>query len=283
VTVAPWRPVSRLVALDGSGAAQQLEPRAAARLVTAALADEPGGVLVRPSPRVQAILSELPPGLPVVGVLPDIPQLVRDVADEGTARAAFRRLRRRSLVAWLRLALTGLRHLPAVARHDFRGIVPVLIELERARLGAAPPHAVALAAPLTDLLLAAGHVGCLTHVVRFLRKRVRTQAGFETLNLGHLLPRLAAWGVSPDFVIGPLNPRGFRMKPSARAVLEAIHRSPTPVLASEVSAGGTVALASGVAHARAHGAAGVVLTLDEIPAEASPAPRASRSDGVRGQ
>ena len=142
----------------------------------------------------------------------------------------------------------------------------MLLALDRAALGAGALRSIVLSAPLTDLLLAAGHRACLAHVVRFVRRRLGAQAALETLNLGHLLPRLDAWGVAPDFVMGPVNPRGFRMKPSAEAVLAALRRSSTPVIASEVTAGGTVPLAAGLAHARSLGAAGVVVTLDDLTA-----------------
>jgi len=166
----------------------------------------------------------------------------------------------------LALAVTVLRHLRDVARQDFRGIVPVMMALDRAGLGVGRLQSVVLAAPLTDLLLAAGHGECLAHVATFVRRRMRAQSGLETLNLGHLLPRLANWGVTPDFVIGPLNPRGFRMKPSPGAVVAAVRRSSTPVIASEITAGGTVPLAEGLEHARSLGAAGVVVTLDDLAA-----------------
>jgi hypothetical protein len=260
---------TRLVAVDGGGASDAIEPATAAQLVARAIAAEPGAVLLRPSPRARAILAQLPLHVPVVAVLPDMPQLLRDGAERGMLRAALARIAAGGIGAWSRLAVTGLRHLRGVARQDLSGILPVLIELERAGLGATRLHGVALAAPLTDLLLAAGHADCLAHLVAFLRRQVGTRAGFETLNLGHLLPRLAAWAVAPDFVIGPLNPRGFRMKPSAAAVLQAVRESGTPVLASEVSAAGTVPLADGIAHARTHGAAGVVLALGDLAAEGS--------------
>lgn len=264
----PWHPPRRLVALDTDGAATAIEPQAAAHLVARALADEPGAVLLRPSARARAMLAALPT-VPVVAVLPDMPQLLRDAAERGALRAALGRIASGGWRAWVRLAVTGLRHLRGIAGQDFRGIVPVLIELERAGLGDTALHGVALAAPLTDLLLAAGHGDCLAHVVAFLRHQVGTRAGFETLNLGHLLPRLAAWGVAPDFVIGPVNARGFRMKPSAAAVLEALRVSTTPVLANEVSAGGTLPLADGIAYALGHGAAGVVIALSELAAAGS--------------
>jgi hypothetical protein len=262
VRVQSWHPPRRLVAVVGNGA--DVEPRAAAQLVAAALEDEPGAVMVRPSPRARAILTHLPASVPVVAVLPDMARLLRDVEERGAVRAVLARVAAGGIAAWPRLALTAVRHLTDIVRQDFRGIVPLLIDLDRAGLGGIRAQGVALAAPLTDLLLAAGHGECLAHVVTFLERQAGTRAGFETLNLGHLLPRLAAWGIAPDFVIGPLNPRGFRMKPSTPAVLEAARGSATPVLASEVSAGGTVPLADGIAYATKHGAAGVVLALDEL-------------------
>jgi hypothetical protein len=258
VSATRWTPPGRVVALDDDVS----DPSAACRLVVAALGDEPGAVLVRPSAHTRALLAGLP-GVPVVAVLPDLAQLLRDVAERGAPRAAASRLAAGGIAGCWRLARTGLGHVRDVARQEFRGIVPVLIDLERARAGRARPEAVALAAPLTDLLLAAANAECLAHVVAFLR-RSGVRAGFETQNLGHLLPRLASWGVEPDFVIGPLNARGFRMKPTARAVLEAIGRTATPVLASELSAAGTVPLADAVAYAREHGAAGVIVSSDEL-------------------
>jgi hypothetical protein len=262
VSGSPSRTVTLLIELDG--ARRRCSAVDAARLAVSALEKEPGGVLLRPSPQAYAIRLALPRGVPVVAVLPDVPQLLRDVAEHGAARAMLRRLGGRGVTAWLRLVVTGVRHLPAAARQDFSGIVPLLIELDRGGVGAGPLHGVALSASLTDLLLAAGHAACLAHVLRFLRRQLGTQAGLETLNLGHLLPRLATWGIAPDFVIGPINSRGFRMKPTPRAVLAAMDGCRAPVLASHVSAGGAVPLESGMAYARAHGAAGVVVLLDDL-------------------
>ena len=250
-------PPARFIAVGPSDLGEHL---------AAALAGEPGVVLVRPSPATPAILAQLPAGVPLAAVVPDLPQLAREVGEQGAVRAALARLRRGGVGNSLALAVTVLRHLRDVARQDFRGIVPVMMALDRAGLGVGGLQSVVLAAPLTDLLLAAGHGECLAHVAMFVRRRMRAQSGLETLNLGHLLPRLANWGVTPDFVIGPLNPRGFRMKPSPGAVVAAVRRSSTPVIASEITAGGTVPLAEGLEHARSLGAAGVVVTLDDLAA-----------------
>jgi hypothetical protein len=266
---APQRRVPhRLVGIDAD-VMEGAEPEETARRVLGALAGEASAVLFRPSERGRQVLARLPEDVPVIAILPDMPKLMRDAAERGVVQAALGRVAGAGIGTWWRLAITGLRHAGRAARQDLEGLLPVLIELERAALAGRQLRGIALAAPLTDLLLAAGHRDCLAHVVAFLRDQVGTLAGFETLNLGHLLTRLDAWGVVPDFVIGPLNPRGFRMKPSQQAAQEAVRTSAVPILASEVTAGGTVRLADGTAHARECGAAGVVLALREIAGEPS--------------
>jgi hypothetical protein len=267
--LATWQPPGRLIDLDTAGPSRGLEPAAAAGIVAGALARQPAALLVRSSPRALAIRAAVGRDVPVVAVLPDLARLLRDVAEQGTPRAVLDRLSGGGLSAWWRVGSATLRYLRHVARQDLTGIVPVLVELERARLDGASVHGVALEAPLTDLLLAAGHIQCLTHFLDFVRGRMGRPAGFETLNLGHLLRRLAACGTVSDFVIGPLNPRGHHMKPSGKAVRKMVRAASMPVLASEVSAGGTVSLTRGIAHARAHGAAAVVLSLDDLAAAAA--------------
>ena len=128
-----WSPPRRVVALDGA------LPDAAAtrRHVTEALGDEPGAVLVRPAARTRALLAGLP-GVPVVAVLPDLAQLLRDVGERGAPRAAASRLAAGGIAGLWRLSRTVLRPVLDVARQDFRGLVPVLLEPERAVRGCAP-------------------------------------------------------------------------------------------------------------------------------------------------
>jgi hypothetical protein len=248
-----------LVVLDeGVAAAADAPARFASALATGA-----GGVLVHPSPATDATLTALPRGTFLAATLPDMAQLPREIGERGAARVGLDRLRRAGVVGCARLAATVAKHVGALARQDFAGVVPVLVELELARLPRSA-DAVALSAPLTDLLLAARHRACLAHVVDFVRRRTGGAVGFETLNLGHLLPRLDAWGIAPDFAIGPLNAAGFRRQPSAAATLAAVAASRIPILASEPCAAGTIALAPGTAFARAHGAVGVVASLDDV-------------------
>ena len=229
-----------------------------------ALAAGAEGVLVSPSQPLRAALAELKQTVPIYALLPNVPEYVRDSSDLGLVGAALKRLRRASPATLARLGFTGLSHALAVLRSDFTGMVPLLLELEAATLGARDLRAVVLAAPLTDLALAGRHRSFFEHYGRFVRGRFGAAAGFETHNLGHLLTRLREWGITPDLVVGPINPRGLLMKPSPDELLEALRASKVPVLAKEVRAAGTVPLIEGARFALDQGAHGVVADLVDL-------------------
>ena len=229
-----------------------------------ALAAGAEGVLVSPSQPLRAALAELKETVPIYALLPNVPEYVRDSSDLGLVGAALKRVRRASPATLARLGFTGLSHALAVLRSDFTGMVPLLLELEAAALGARDLRAVVLAAPLTDLALAGRHRSFFEHYGRFVRGRFGAAAGFETHNLGHLLTRLREWRITPDLVVGPINPRGLLMKPSSDELLEALRASKVPVLAKEVRAAGTVPLIEGARFALDHGALGVVADLVDL-------------------
>lgn len=222
------------------------------------------GVLVSPSQPLRAALAELKQPIPIYALLPNVPEYVRDSSDLGLVGAALKRVRRASPMTLARLGLTGLTHALAVLRSDFTGMVPLLLELEAAALGARDLRAVVLAAPLTDLALAGRHRKFFEHYANFVRGRFGAAAGFETHNLGHLLIRLREWGITPDLIVGPINPRGLLMKPGPDELLAALRVSKIPVLAKELRAAGTVSLAEGARYALEQGAHGVVADLVDL-------------------
>jgi len=222
------------------------------------------GVLVSPCEPLRAALAELKQSVPIYALLPNVPEYVRDSSDLGLVGAALKRVRRAGPLALASLGMTGLGHALAVLRSDFTGMVPLLMELEAAALEARDLRAVVLAAPLTDLALAGRHRAFFEHYGSFVRGRFGAAAGFETHNLGHLLTRLREWGITPDLVVGPVNPRGLLMKPSPDELLAALRSAKVPVLAKEVRAAGTVPLIEGARYALDHGAHGVVADLVDL-------------------
>jgi hypothetical protein len=160
---------------------------------------------------------------------------------------------------------TGLLRLSWFHRGDFAARVPVLLEAGARLLPRRGLAGVVIAAPLTDAALAGDHRAFFESLPRFVRGRFRAAAGFETRNPGQLLLRLREWGVRPDFVVGPLNPRGLGMKPRPAETLAELARGDgVPFLANELRAGGLVTLEEGARFALAHGAHGLAPDLAEM-------------------
>jgi len=222
------------------------------------------GILLTPSAAAREALGGLTRRVPTWAVVPNVPQFARDSSELGLPGAALKRLRGAGPATFLRLGLTGMSHALDVVKNDTAGMAPILIELELASLRARDLEGVLIASTLTDLALAGRHRRFFAHVVEFVRARFGARAGFETHNLGHLLGALREWSVEPDLVIGPLNPRGFMMKPDPARTLRELEVTRVPVIAKELTAGGAVPLAEGAAWARGHGAAGLAVDLADL-------------------
>lgn len=244
------------------------DPAALAQQFVAALDAGADGVLAAPSPVTRAALSAAGRPVPVWALLPNVPAYVRDSSEAGLVGAAVKRVRGTSPGTLVRLGLTGMQHALGVVGGDFASMAPLLLELESAALGAARLEGVVVAAAITDLALAGRNRRFFAHLTSFIRSRFRAQAGFETHNIGHLLHCLREWGVEPDLVIGPMNPGGFMMKPTPGRALEELSIADVPVLAKELTAGGTGGLAAAAAWARDHGAHGLVVDLADVAGDA---------------
>ena len=116
---------------------------------------------------------------------------------------------------------------------------------------------------LADCALAAGNRRLFESFVRLVRSRFRAAAGIETHNLGLMLERFREWGVSPDYIVAPVNASALGMKPSSSESLAALRGTTIPVLAKELCAGGA-AFEDGAAFAREQGARGLVADVCEL-------------------
>jgi len=160
--------------------------------------------------------------------------------------------------------LTGFLRLSAFRHGDFAARVPVLLEAGARLLPRRGLAGVVIAAPLTDAALAGEHRAFFEMLPRFVRARFHAAAGFETRNPGLLLQRLREWGVGPDFIVGPVNPRGLGMKPRPVETLAELARGGVPLIATELRAGGLCNLEEGARYALEHGVYGVAPDLAEM-------------------
>ena len=220
-------------------------------------------VLAPPTQDVHEALAELPKPLPILARVPHLwpsddlmwePALFHDLGDEDRKNAKRN---------------TAMNLLPASMASDLASRVLPRIEREATQFNAKALRGIVVSSVATDLALAANQPRFMERVVKFARSK-RWLVGFETRNLGHLIERLKKWQSTPDFVLGPVNPRGVGMMPDAATVLRHLHSSPVKVIATELRAGGMVALHEGAAWARHHGAWGVcaeLVDMDDVPKE----------------
>lgn len=240
------------------------DPAALAAQFARALDAGADGVLAAPTPATRVALGAAGRPVPTWALLPNVPAYVRDSSEAGLVGAAIKRVKGAGPATLVRVGLTGVEHALGVVGGDFASMVPLLLELESAALGARHLRGVVIAAPITDVALAGRNRRFFAHLTAFIRRRFGAQAGFETHNLGHLLASLRTWGIEPDLVIGPVTSTGFMMKPTPSRTLDELVIADVPVLAKELTAGGTLDLAEGVRYALAHGASGAVVDLADI-------------------
>jgi hypothetical protein len=247
--------------------ARYREPESLAVTLSKALDAGADAVLATPTPALRAALAELRRPVPVAAVWPVTGPLEEaDVLAPEPPRGA----RAPGAMARARRGITALMRLPARLREDLVATVPMRLELDAEGLPRRALRAVAIAAPVTDLALAAGHARFFDRTTAFVHARFGVPVGFETHNLGHLLKALRTWGTRPDFVVGPVDPCGRMMKPDVGTVVAELERGELPVLARELCAGGLVSLEEGAAFALAHGAAGLapdLVDLDDVSRE----------------
>jgi len=247
------------------------EPESLAVTLVKALDAGAEGVLSAPSPALRTALAELTRAVPIHAVLPTLTPQGYRVLEPGVEPLIARTRRDADLTARVRMSLTSLRRLSAFRQGDFAARVPVLLEAAARLLPRRGLVGVVIAAPLTDAALAGDHRAFFTLLPGFVHARFRAAAGFETRNPGLLLRRLREWGVAPDLVVGPMNPRGLGMKPSPEETLAELARGDgVPFLATETRAGGLCTLAEGARYALeggAHGVAPDLAEMDEVTLE----------------
>jgi hypothetical protein len=243
------------------------EPESLAVTLSKGLDAGAEGVLATPTTALTAALAELDRTVPMFALLPDLPRTGRHDLEPGRLDPLGGAGRGHGGMgtAWTRFSQAW-----ALKHRDFGALVRVQIEADAGRIPRRALAGIVIAAGVTDLALAAGQRRFFERLVRFIHGRFRVRAAFETLNLGVLLARLREWEVRPDFVVGPVNPRGVMMKPSFAASLDEMGRSQVPVVATQLRATGLTTLEEGARFALQQGALGLapdLADMDDVGAE----------------
>lgn len=240
------------------------EPESLAVTLVKAVDAGAAGVLGSPSLALRTALAELERIVPIYAVLPALSPQAYRMLEPGVEPLITRARRDAGLAGRLRMNLTGFLRLSAFRHGDFAARVPVLLEAGASLLPRRGVAGIVIAAPLTDAALAGGHRAFFESLPRFVRARFQAASGFETRNPGQLLKRLREWGVAPDFIVGPVNPRGLGMKPRPVETLAELARGGVPFIATELRAGGLCNLEEGARYALEHGVHGLAPDLAEM-------------------
>ena len=240
------------------------EPESLAVALVKAVGVGADALVVPPTNDVRQALAELNKDLPLLVRTPHTPvtddlrwepALALDPGDESGSLT--------------RAGAAAMNLLPLGLAADLASRVLPRIERECATFSPKSQRGVVVPAAVTDLALASNQARFFERVIKAVHGK-NGLVGFETRNLGHLLLRIGPWGVAPDFVMGPVNPRGVGMMPDPERVLAEIKANPVKVIACELRAGGMVTLEEGVRYARQKGAWGVcaeLVDLDDVPKE----------------
>lgn len=213
-----------------------------------------------PSAPLQGALKALKKPLPVLARLPLTPPALDLREDHWLLREPRERVDGGSP---LEGAAARVSLLPAALTGDLSARVAARIDHEAGAWPSRSRAGLLLCAPVTDLALAAGHARGLERLLKHGRSRFGI-TGFETRNPGWLLARLHEWGIEPDFVMAPIDPRGTAMTPDASFTLAQMARDGLRVLASELRGGGPTPLDEGARYALEHGAWGLSADLVEL-------------------
>jgi hypothetical protein len=165
-------------------------------------------------------------------LIPHVAGYVREATDYGMLGAGWRRLRRIHPLCWAPLCIHGLRNVRGVWRRDFPTLLSLLLEMELASFRGVRPPIVFLHPQITDLLLAMDHAAALERAISRLRRGFGAKPGLATNNLGTLLPRLRAWGLEVPYLLTPVHPRGYGMRPSRQICEEQLRRFDGRVIAT---------------------------------------------------
>jgi hypothetical protein len=212
--------------------------------------------------------------VPVWAVVPNMFAFIRDLTDLGLVGAARARFLRLSPAQMARTGIRMMFDLGGIRRRDFAVGTTLVSDMELASLRGLRVTRIFLHPQVTEIALAGGSAT----VFKALAARAQDlgiDAGLITHN-----PLRAATVLGADqrrfaAIVSPCNPKGYKMFPNRESCERMFSSDPARFFASEVTAGGTVALRAALAYARALGLAGAVLDARTVEAAFRDGMRAS--------
>jgi hypothetical protein len=167
-------------------------------------------------------------------IVPHLEQHSQDLQTEGSAGAARNLLASLTLREVLLFIQRGLRPALRASCGDFVGRVLSLVHYDLARLSRLKPSVAFLHPTLTDLAVAFGLTGLLDGFRR-LGLSWRLPVGLMTANLPSTLGALSAIQLDVAWVAGPVNRKGYQMRPDRASCERVIQETSVAVMATHIT------------------------------------------------
>ena len=191
-------------------------------------------------------------------VVPNVTEYVRDIS-HGFMYTGLKRLRRLSPTYLLRIVARAIAHPGGVLSRDLRVLFPLMLEMELARFASYRPRFVFLHAQMTDLLLATRARELFAVYSQIVRSQYDAEPALETNNYYALANALVDWGLKFGVLAAPLNPKGYRMKPSKMDYEQLLAASETAFFARDITAGGSIPASLAIEYVKQKYVDGIIL------------------------
>ena len=175
--------------------------------------------------------------LKILPVVPNAYEYARDSTDKGVLGTVLHKAKQIDVYRKLRLGLRALTKIQGILSKDMVTLLTSLLDFELSTFRHYNVQGIILHGQVTDLALSSDNKELLNVYINLVQEQYKATPIVATHNFGLLLRKLKEWNIKIP-VMGPVNKKGFMMKPSQEEVLQLIEETESTILAKKVLAGG---------------------------------------------
>jgi len=169
--------------------------------------------------------------------VPYVQGYIQKMNEKGLSGLVMEIIKRGGIKTSSSLILTNIIN---IAKKDYSSIATSALRLEVAPFMDIKIKALFLHNVLTDLLLSLQMQEIFIKYIEYVEDKLRIKPGFITLNFQLFKNNFEKWGISPPLVMTPINPIGYDMNPSQKAIEDCIKKYNGEIIAMNVLGGGGV-------------------------------------------
>jgi hypothetical protein len=136
----------------------------------------------------------------------------------------------------------ALRGASSFLKRDYLSMAMSVLKLEISPFTEVNIKALLLHNVFTDLLLFLEISDAFSTYENYVKDDLGLNSGFNTLNFTSFSNRIQEWDIKPEFIMTPVNPKGFDMNPSKDIVEKSIGNYDGKIIAMNILGGGAFSL-----------------------------------------